>query len=480
MKAIFLISVFLLSLNTYAQDSIVWSQYNPANQPSARGYHAISYNSVTGNTLLFGGADGTYLNDTWEWDGTNWTLLSPTTSPGVRIEHTMVFDENRGVHVLYGGYDNHGQYYGGVWEYNGSNWVWKSGGSVSPGSEEHHAMTYNPVDRRVYLYGGYHGTGGHYFGTYAWDGNSWINATRGSSPAPRAGHAMAFHKGIGKIVLFGGGIINSSRNCAPMTSFASTWEYDMTTGWRGIPILQGPLPPKRCHHGMYYDEDRDRIVIFGGKDHNHNLLNDVWEYYYYYDPVSRTMKPKWEQRTPANAPHIRQGNNFVVYDKQRREALIFGGSGWGQYHADTQALKVVNPASFTSFGSGSQGSGGVPELYMKANEQPWIGEDVTVRVRNLPVNRGTYFVYGFSNTSFAGLPLPLSLVPFGAFPGSNLFVSGDIMLPGAIVTSTEQSSTIPIPNDPSLVNMELYVQVLSLDNGGYSVSNGGTMKLGQK
>ena len=38
----------------------------------ARRQHAIAYDAGRGVVVLFGGYDGTYLNDTWEWNGSAW------------------------------------------------------------------------------------------------------------------------------------------------------------------------------------------------------------------------------------------------------------------------------------------------------------------------------------------------------------------------------------------------------------------------
>lgn len=44
-----------------------WIQKFPADKPSGRPYFAMAYDSARGVTVLFGGYDGAYHNDTWEY-----------------------------------------------------------------------------------------------------------------------------------------------------------------------------------------------------------------------------------------------------------------------------------------------------------------------------------------------------------------------------------------------------------------------------
>jgi cysteine-rich repeat protein len=75
------------------------------NSPSPRSGHVMAYDATRDRVVLFGGYDGTYRNDTWEWDGSTWTLLSSQTSPPPRTGHAMAYDATRGRIVLFGGDD---------------------------------------------------------------------------------------------------------------------------------------------------------------------------------------------------------------------------------------------------------------------------------------------------------------------------------------------------------------------------------------
>jgi hypothetical protein len=62
------------------------------------------FDSSRGVSVLFGGYNGTFNSDTWEWNGTAWTQKA-VTGPGGRWSHAMAFDSSRNVTVMFGGTD---------------------------------------------------------------------------------------------------------------------------------------------------------------------------------------------------------------------------------------------------------------------------------------------------------------------------------------------------------------------------------------
>jgi hypothetical protein len=73
-----------------------WVLTSPVNVPPPRFVHAMAYDDVRSQVVLFGGANGLgFHNDTWVWDGTNWTQKSPTNRPSPRWFHLMAYDAAR-------------------------------------------------------------------------------------------------------------------------------------------------------------------------------------------------------------------------------------------------------------------------------------------------------------------------------------------------------------------------------------------------
>lgn len=69
--------------------------------PRARFGCALS-ESHDGSLLLFGGALGVPMRDTWSWDGTTWTQVDDS-GPGARSEAAMATDPVRKKDILFGG-----------------------------------------------------------------------------------------------------------------------------------------------------------------------------------------------------------------------------------------------------------------------------------------------------------------------------------------------------------------------------------------
>jgi hypothetical protein len=80
----------------------------------------MSYDSVRGQVVLFGGADNSAcIGETWAWNGTSWTLLS-TSGPPPRTRFGMAYDSARGRVMLFGGRCGID---GDTWEWDGAFWI---------------------------------------------------------------------------------------------------------------------------------------------------------------------------------------------------------------------------------------------------------------------------------------------------------------------------------------------------------------------
>ena len=160
----------------------------------------MAYDATRGRVVLFGGLDGNFRNDTWEWDGSTWSELSPPGSPSPRYGHAMAYNSVRGRVILFGG--NDGRDCDDTWEWDGSTWSELSPpGSPSPRSG--HAMAYNSARGRIVLFGGWDGIRRRN-DTWEWDGSTWTELSPPGSPSPRTGHAMAYDVARDRVVLFGG------------------------------------------------------------------------------------------------------------------------------------------------------------------------------------------------------------------------------------------------------------------------------------
>ena len=132
------------------------------------------------------------------------------------------------------------------------------------------------------------------------DGRNWTEVSPPDSPDRRAQHAMVYDENRERVVLFGGSSV-------VVGFFADTWEYDGST-WTQITV--DPSPPSRYDHAMAYDSIRNRVVLFGGNGN----LDDTWEY------DGRT----WVELSSATRPPGR-GGHAMAFDAGSGRVVMFGG-----------------------------------------------------------------------------------------------------------------------------------------------------------
>ena len=145
-----------------------------------------------------------------------------------------------------------------------------------------------------------------------------IASAAGSQPRPRTFHAMAFDDDRSKLVVFGG--------TAGGGVLAELWEWDSATAvWtdRTPAPLPEAWPTPRLETAFAYDRGRKRFVMFGGylADASGRGIGygDTWEW----DPATGI----WIDTTPgpgAAAPSARFGMPGV-YDESRGRVFVWGG-----------------------------------------------------------------------------------------------------------------------------------------------------------
>jgi hypothetical protein len=405
--------------------------------PAPRSYHAMTYDSVRGNALIFGGQQGsTLLNDLWRFDGTSWIQV-PAAGPSPRFYHSLAFDSNRGRAVLFGGTVGSG-FLDETWEWNGTAWLLR-GSATRPAPRWQQAMAYDPSRQRIVLFGG---DGSSLFGDlWEYDGNTWQQRQVPGGPGPRSGASLAFDTINSSMLLFGGG--------SSLTTYDETWSLNGSSWTQRFPTN----PPYARRLGqMVTDSLRARVVLFGSAG----------------DPlVSEWDGSQWHYQTVLGpAPR----DTAMAYDSAQGQVLLFGGSGF----QDTWAYRTSALARFTAYGSGCVGSNGTPVLANAPNSLPWIGDVFSTQATSLAATSGgVVFVTGLAATS------PQSLLPFG-LPGCSSLVTFDAAQ-FVVPTNGIASWSITVPVTTALANTHVYQQALALDNGatgGATTSNAGDILVG--
>lgn len=294
---------------TSKPSTVVWSHRVPASSPPARANHATVYDGARDVTVLFGGTPdyATGFSDTWVFDGLDWVEKLPATHPSDRFEHAMAFDAGRGVTILFGGLTPSFDTLGDTWQWDGGTWTQLSP-ATSPPARRAHRMAYDSVRRRIVLFGGRVGFGGQVLDdTWEWDGANWIEQFPVHKPPELNRHGMAYDSVNRVTVLFGGWGPTSGHN-------------DTTYLWDGndwLAVNASTKPPAMEGMGLTYDSHRSVTVLFGGfRGADGQLLQDVWQW----------NGTTWAQVFLAPSPSAR-AHFPLAYDSTRGRILLFGGQG---------------------------------------------------------------------------------------------------------------------------------------------------------
>ena len=114
------------------------------------------------------------------------------------------------------------------------------------------------------------------------------------------------------------------------------------------------------------------------------------------------------------------------------------------------------------YGDGCVGSNGFTPVHFSASD-PEIGTTVDHRVTLFFGSTSAAMFLGFSKTLWNGLPLPLSLGFIGADPSCSILAEGFAILPMTTSAAGNGGKNVTIPNNPSLIGMHVYTQVVGID-----------------
>ena len=151
---------------TWAWTGVAWTLLHPAVSPSGRDSASMTFDSATGQLVMFGGEQTVRpLAETWTWDGATWHQLHPAKSPAARLLAALGPNSAGGPGlVLYGGTDFSRALHD-TWIWDGASW-----NAVTP-SHAPPAGVGAPVatDTTLELVGG----AGE---IWAWSGSDWYRA----------------------------------------------------------------------------------------------------------------------------------------------------------------------------------------------------------------------------------------------------------------------------------------------------------------
>lgn len=312
--------VALLAVGRDAQARVTRWEKKMAPSPGARNGAAVTW--ADHKTVIFGGRRGGMLSsDTWAWNGTAWTQIGPPGGqPGLeRVHAAMAHD---GLSFLrYGGTDGSILAPGTVYDdtYLFINGAWALATNSGPGKRSGHAMVYvrgvgivlvggSPIMPKT--------------DTWVWNGSVWSQYVPGGAPTGRGFHAMTYDPGNQEIVVYGG--LDQS-----LKATNETWTLDVH------PNTSTPLGPwhHRCggtkpacgvlggrfDHAIVYDTLLPGVALFGGTNLT-TRFNDVW----LWNRTTNVWDPALDKSTAQPNP---RELSAVAFDQDRSRVVVYAGVG---------------------------------------------------------------------------------------------------------------------------------------------------------
>ncbi len=199
-------------------DGEFWEQID-AQPPTACDHVKMVYDPLQQKSILFSGLDPLEnpVHETWSWNGKQWKLLSQE-GPESRGHFGFVYDPSHKQTLLYGGYAS---------TVSAEFWAWKDGtwqelDIPGPGALSHFGMAWNKDEDALYMFGG--ATSMFTFSsltdtTWVLRDGSWKELHPAFAPSTRGGPAMGYDPVRKRIVLYGG--FDADQN-----NLNDTWEWD--------------------------------------------------------------------------------------------------------------------------------------------------------------------------------------------------------------------------------------------------------------
>ena len=300
--------------DTWSYDRITraWTQLHPTHAPSARRYHAATWDSARGVVVLHGGFTASTANaETWEWNGTDWTRTA-TTGPAARYVHGLAYDSARNVTVTAGGFIDGVVAVTDTWTYNGTSWTQRATAGYT-GRFVIGGMVYDSARAQTLIYGGDLNGGCVCKDLLSvWNGTSWTEVGS-QAPGNLCGQSVAFDSDRGATVVTMGVSTISTYNTKTWAWNGTTWAQDAVTG---VPRLD------YYYSAVAYDSEFKELHYVGGASPRATRMAD-WRYV----TQSQAQPSRWRRSHAGDAagPVLRE-NFSAAADSARKVLVVYGGA----------------------------------------------------------------------------------------------------------------------------------------------------------
>jgi hypothetical protein len=236
----------------YEWDGAVWKTISGLKPvPTLRSFSSMAYDATLKKTVLFGGFDGVnYINETWTWDGAAWTRVK-NNPPTSRALAALWFDPTLKKTVLFGGIGRKSsvdriERFNDMWSFDGSGWTQIKNVATVPDQRYGAQVAVDPRSGKVLLFGGLvlqnlGATQNQFYANdfWSWDGTTWTKVSTNGTPPPRENGALAYDPSTNRMVLFAG---YSGFYLSDLWMLDSQMNWNLKAEQANPPVV---IPPRR-------------------------------------------------------------------------------------------------------------------------------------------------------------------------------------------------------------------------------------------
>lgn len=295
--------------------------------------------ALTVATAANGQAQGRRVS---QWLDLTSSLQRHGQAPNAAEDCAMMYNPVTRRVILFGGKNNDDVNLNEIWSLDLATETWEQIHAVNEGppASEDHTMIYDPLGHRMILFGGENGLTTNATWAFDFNSSSWRNITAPNAPA-REDHSAIYDSRERRMVIFGGRH-NDGEN--DFINIYEVWALDLNPRsprfekWQNL-TLHDRHPMGRSDHAVVFDSLKNRMVIYGGWDkEKKEPLQDTWAFYF---SDSTSKNPRWKEiKTKYSHPPERR-HAAGVYDASRNCFIIFGGFGDEGYLNDVWALDLT-------------------------------------------------------------------------------------------------------------------------------------------
>lgn len=316
-----------------------WVQRTDVGSPGQRSHHAMAFDSDRGVVVLFGGQIGNpgsvaYLQGTQEYDGRSWKQVHVTgLEPPARSYHAMTYDPLSKNILLFGGYagpdTNFGENYADLWAYKGDGttgtWTHLANGDLP--------FTSDAAPSLGFVWAMNRGTGiliRNSSEVFEWNGQMWNSLPNAQQSFIAGEYATVFDSARSLVVIIGGENFSQPFG-GDISLTGAVLDFSPGNGWSkfGFDI------PERAEAAAAYDSRRQRIVVAGGAGAGTTVGEQCFE-----------LDSLHPEKGWLSAPNLPSGQGradaAMVFDRQRAYVpasgllgvmVLQGGAGGGAPNA---------------------------------------------------------------------------------------------------------------------------------------------------